>query len=90
MPVKYMARMMVQMDYEYEADSTEHAAKLALGIQVRLPSNSKLLGVVRAEDGWPSNEADKPVPPKGRPPSGTPGTPTLTVDQVETTIAVAA
>lgn len=90
MPVNYMARMMVQMDYEYEADSTEHAGEMARQIQLRLPTNSKVLGVVRADVGWPSNEAEQPSPPRGRPPSGTPGTPTLTVDQVEATIAVAA
>lgn len=84
--MKYLVRYIAAWQIEIEAANTEQAATHARLLLQQMPAETKVLGIVREDVGWPDTTPDvKPAPPRGRPPSGTPGTPTAPAlhDQVE-------
>lgn len=79
--MKYLIKYVCEVEYELDVGSTEEARKWAI---VNQPARSRLLGVVRADIGWPDTAPPQKPTPRGRPPSGTPGTPTVPQqDQIE-------
>lgn len=96
--MKYLAKVLVEYDYEVDAADTDTAVKkmnhLLRGNAVtdgsirEINTNrsaSKLHGVVREDIGWPdtSTEAQRPPPKGGPPPSGTPGVGTGSAPMVD-------
>lgn len=84
--MKYLIKFIAEWQTEVDTGSTEQAAAHARLMLQQMPTGTKLLGVVREDIGWPDLSAEiRPTPPRGRPPSGTPGTPTAPAlhDQVE-------
>ena len=86
MPI-YECKYMVLVTKRYAANSPAEAVKWT---QSLMSPGDLLLGAVQVDPPLPPpppekprTPKDKPLPPRGRPPSGTPGTPSVPATQVE-------
>lgn len=76
--MNFSIRILVEHEFTVEAGSLTDALTHAEQVIAKSPYKAKLLGVLAPGQEWPDAEKSAPRPPRNTPPSGSPGTPTVT------------